>query len=177
MSFKVTAAAAAVVAGLSLATAHEVNAGAHAGAYGGGSFWTGAPHVNMGNMGGGGVPHAYHGPTGGPMIMHNPNVGGTNGMVAPNRGRHLVNPGVYKNFDGPKVTKSLHPQQWSKKWDHDGNKGHHHHHRHVIFPLQLYNWDYGDYGYYSYGGCSWLWQRWLATGNPVWRDRYYDCID
>lgn len=58
---------------------------------------------------------------------------------------------------------------------HDGRHGHHRHHRRYYgygYPLALYDYDYG-----YRGGCGWLWERWLDTGNPIWRTRYYDCID
>lgn len=61
------------------------------------------------------------------------------------------------------------------------------HHRHR--GLRFYT--YGAPAYYYYdtypiydeyyddadAGCAHLWKRYLRTGNPKWKYRYYDCID
>ncbi|HMN36597.1 MAG TPA: hypothetical protein PKD49_02650 [Hyphomicrobium sp.] len=70
---------------------------------------------------------------------------------------------------------------WNGKGDWSG-KGHHHHrhHRHRYYPgFYGYAWPYyDDYYYYGYdGNCAWLWRRWLQTGNPKWKYRYYECIE
>jgi hypothetical protein len=59
------------------------------------------------------------------------------------------------------------------------NGGHHnqHHHRHhgrFLVYSPLYNYDYSAY---DRGGCGWLWQRYLNTGNRTWKYRYYECIE
>lgn len=58
--------------------------------------------------------------------------------------------------------------------------GHHGHHRPHRRGIRVYSAPlYYDYEDYSYRGddCGWLWQRWLQTGNPKWKRRYYNCID
>ncbi|MCB1485197.1 MAG: hypothetical protein KDJ17_09935, partial [Hyphomicrobiaceae bacterium] len=50
------------------------------------------------------------------------------------------------------------------------------------YPYRYYGYGYAlPYYYmdnYYYGGsCAWLWRKWLQTGNPKWKYRYYDCID
>jgi hypothetical protein len=62
------------------------------------------------------------------------------------------------------------------KWTGGHGYKHRHHRRHVRFYGYPYFYNYDD-GYYRSGGCGWLWQRYLITGNPKWKYRYYDCID
>jgi hypothetical protein len=52
--------------------------------------------------------------------------------------------------------------------------------RYYAYGVPLWAYDgYYDGAYYDgyYGGCSYLWRRYLRTGNPKWKYRYYDCID
>ena len=58
------------------------------------------------------------------------------------------------------------------------NGGHHehHHHNHHRFVAYSSLYDY-DNSYYDRGGCGWLWQRYLDTGNRHWKHRYYECIE
>ena len=61
--------------------------------------------------------------------------------------------------------------------NHIGNFGHHNHHHHgrfFAYAVPLYDYDY-SYGYSN--GCGWLWQRYLNTGSPRWKHRYYECIE
>lgn len=47
-----------------------------------------------------------------------------------------------------------------------GPHWHHRHHRHFFTPLYVT----------SGPGCGWLWRRYLNTGNPSYKWRYYECI-
>lgn len=48
--------------------------------------------------------------------------------------------------------------------------------RYYGYGLPVYY--YSDYAYgYVDDECSYLWRRYLRTGHPKWKYRYYDCID
>jgi hypothetical protein len=55
-----------------------------------------------------------------------------------------------------------------KRHDHDGH----------FRRYSRYGW-YGapflGYGYYA-SGCGWLYRNAVATGDPYWWNRYYDCV-
>jgi len=62
-------------------------------------------------------------------------------------------------------------QSWAQR-----GPGNFHRHRGRGFA-GFYPYSYG--GYYSYGyggGCGWLYAQAVATGNPYWWQRYYDCV-
>jgi hypothetical protein len=90
------------------------------------------------------------------------------------RGPGMVNRGPR----GPRGPKG----NWSGgNWKGGGWKGHRHHGHHGrwrggrFYAYPLYDFDVG-YGYYG-TSCGWLWQRWIRTGNAIWRIRYEECID
>ncbi|MBL8884896.1 MAG: hypothetical protein JNL45_17780 [Hyphomicrobium sp.] len=136
------------------------------------------PFVGVGpRMGGGGAPRMYSPRASGPKFS------------APRASAPRFNPG-YKgkgNWSG----KGPRGGNWSgkgpggKHWSGGnwGGKGHRHHGRHRYYPRGFYGYAlpyyYDDFYSYSYsdGGCAWLWQRWLETGNPTWKYRYYECIE
>jgi hypothetical protein len=55
-------------------------------------------------------------------------------------------------------------------YKHYKNYGHYYNYR------RFYGWPYIAYGYnYGYGGCGWLYRNAVATGDPYWWNRYYNC--
>ena len=131
------------------------NARSMGGGHGGGGH--GGAHISGG--GGGGraigntIPHVSKGASfHAPAVRHvAPHVQGRNFGAG-----HPVRSNSYGNWNGG---------------DHHG---HHRHHRHNRFFIAAPLYDYGDY---DRGGCRWLWKRYLYTGNPVWKHRYYQCIE
>jgi hypothetical protein len=101
-------------------------------------------------------------------LHNNGGVGHTIGIV-PNK---YQNPGpgiVHKHFnDGAIVHRDR---------DHDGDGDHriHRRHRGIYIYTNPYYDNYYDDGYYP-DTCGYYWQRYLHTGNPKWKYRYYDCI-
>lgn len=64
-----------------------------------------------------------------------------------------------------------------------GGKHHYGNHRPRRFysygvPAYYYDDSYSSYAYSaSDDECGYLWRRYLNTGNPKWKRRYYNCID
>jgi hypothetical protein len=142
----VLAACAAVLVGL-VGAVSVADAGHHGGGFGGGG----------GFRGGGGGGHPFIG--GGARSFSIQRGPGPGFSV-----RHAV---PYANsFRGE------HLQQWSRH-EHNEDGDRHHHHRGFVGFYPYYG------GYYSYGyggGCGWLYAQAVATGNPYWWQRYYDCV-
>ena len=63
-----------------------------------------------------------------------------------------------------------------RNFSNEGHEHHGHHRHHGRFLVYSSLYDY-DNSYYDRGGCGWLWQRYLNTGNPHWKHRYYECIE
>jgi hypothetical protein len=149
-------AAAVLIAGLaasSSAFAAPRGHGGSAGNFGG---------VVRGPSGGVGIPSVrMHGPAGGGSFANTPRIarpfaGGGGGWQG-------------KSYPGKHI-------------QYGGNFGKHHHRRHR--GLRFYSYGapflYDDYAYsydYADDGCYVYWNRYLRTGNPKWKYRYYDCID
>ena len=88
----------------------------------------------------------------------------------------VAKPGVAFNGGGVRSVPHFNGRHISNG-NHEGNFGHnrhHHHNRFFAYSVPLYDYDY-SYGYSN--GCGWLWQRYLNTGNPRWKHRYYECIE
>jgi hypothetical protein len=88
--------------------------------------------------------------------------------------------GTAHTYSGPKF---VHPHTgsnvYSKHIDRDGDHDRRRHHRGrggVYFYSYPYYDDYYDYSYYNDDSCSYYWRRYLRTGNPQWKYRYYDCV-
>lgn len=120
----------------------------------------GGPHIS----GGGGGRHMGGGGAVGPRMMT----------------PRSFNPGPSMKFNkGPSgnFINRAPRHDGGTKWSGGGKRHHGHgHHRYYrggrfIYTAPLYD------SYYYGSGCEYYWNRWLRTGNPVWKARYYDCID
>ena len=70
-----------------------------------------------------------------------------------------------------------HGQNWhGHNHDHD-HFAHDHHHFNNRFVGVGLGWWPGYYGSYGYGGCAWLRNQAVITGDPYWWDRYYSCVN
>lgn len=137
------------------------------------STFAGAAFADRHGGGGGGGPHMSAGGGGGPHISA-PRSFSPGPSVRFNKAPSFGNP-VFnkspKHFDGgPK---------WSGGGKWSGGERHHHHHRggRFFYTAPLYDYYYDDSYYYADNSCGYYWRRWLRTGNPVWKARYYDCIE
>jgi hypothetical protein len=55
-----------------------------------------------------------------------------------------------------------------------GNYNRYKHYGHYNNYRRFYGWPYIAYRY-GYGGCGWLYRNAVATGDPYWWNRYYNC--
>ena len=99
-------------------------------------------------------------------------------------GRHVYRGGGGKRY-------AYKGRSYPKYWSGGGGKGKKHYNKH--YAGKYYNrgrryyrgryydnwWWYGPtvaVGVYGYGGCAWLRRQAVATGDPYWWDRYYNCV-
>jgi hypothetical protein len=163
MTRRLKLAGAAMLATLALSPAAMAHYHGHAGSFGG----------NTGHISSGPVGIAPHYTGGGSPIGLKQNYGTSH---------NIGNFQNQKIYSGPKI---VHPHPGgsviTKHIDHDGDHdGRHHHHHHggaFFYTSPYYYYDnYYDYGYYNDDSCSYYWRRYLRTGNPKWKYRYYDCV-
>lgn len=87
---------------------------------------------------------------------------------------NFFNKGPSGNFNRP-------PKHFDggPKWSGGGEHHHRGHHRggRFFYTSPLYDNYYDDGYYYADNSCGYYWRRWLRTGNPVWKARYYDCVE
>lgn len=174
---KISKVLAVVALGFGLAAADGAFAAPKAGGGGGGG---GGPHIGGGGgprMGGGPGPRMGGGP--------GPRIGGAPRAFRGGPGPRMYSPNIGKpgwagskrppgGWDGGKHRP---PGGWAGGGKPRPPGGWRHHRRGYggFYSLPLY--DDWDTGYYYGSDCSYYWRRWSATGNPIWRSRYYDCID
>jgi hypothetical protein len=128
-----------------------------------------------GGGGGGGGGHAFRGGGGGGGGFKAYRGGGGGGGLKAYRGgggRYAYG-GNWSGYKGGKYHYKGGKNYAYKNYGHNNynrykNYGHYNNYR------RFYGWPYIAYGY-GYGGCGWLYRNAVATGDPYWWNRYYNC--
>jgi hypothetical protein len=134
----------------------------------------------FGRGGGGGMKGLSRGGGGG---MRSFNRGGGGGRYAYGGGggkRYYGGGGGGKRYYGGGVGKRYYGGGGGRNYAYKnyGNYNRYKNHGHYNNYRRFYGWPYIAFGAgygYGYGGCGWLYRNAVATGDPYWWNRYYNC--
>ena len=121
-----------------------------------------------------------HAPGGSTFTFNNGSGGGgARPHIGGGGGNHAYRPNPGNQFPGGVKQHSY------NNWNGGGNwNGGNHHRRHrggyLVYSAPFYGNYYNDSYAYNYSDdddCRYFWRKYQRTGNPVWKRRYYRCID